>query len=317
MIQDLRPFMSKHDLESGTRWGQQLAAQLETSHFGLFCLTPTNLNSPWLLFEAGALTKMAQGKACGILFGDVSPGDVTGPLSQFQHRAFDYEGIRELFTDLNNSSSSSLGESQLRTVFEKFWPDLEQECMQIASQTPADNGDAPPREVADVLNDLVVAVRDMERSLASMAALRDSTEIIGIVHQALAHLDNEHLRPLWSLVTVTGERSAHEYKDLVEEEKNSPEVIDNLIDLGILRKTKRDGKDVVEITHDSIATAAISYFPRLMQEEAEAERKNVLQSILPAPVAGAWGVKRIAIYPACSRGRCVGCPMTRPREQAG
>jgi len=27
--------------------------------------------------------------------------------------------------------------------------------------------------------------------------------------------------------------------------------------------------------------------------------------------------KRIAIYPACSRGRCVGCPMTRPREQTG
>ena len=27
--------------------------------------------------------------------------------------------------------------------------------------------------------------------------------------------------------------------------------------------------------------------------------------------------KRIAIYSACSRGRCVGCPVTLPREQAG
>jgi hypothetical protein len=33
--------------------------------------------------------------------------------------------------------------------------------------------------------------------------------------------------------------------------------------------------------------------------------------------AGATEKKRIAIYPACSRGGCMGFRMTVPREQAG
>lgn len=265
VIQDIRLFMSKHDLESGTRWGQQLATQLETSHFGIFCLTPENLNSPWLLFEAGALTKMAEGKACGILFDGVSPSNITGPLSQFQHRNFDYEGVRDLLGDLNKNCSNILSETQLNTIFKKFWPDLQDQCSSILN-TMKSNDQLSARNSDEILEELVVAVRDMERRIESMATTRNTAELNSVIHQSLAHLDIDHLRPLTSLVSISGTRSVQEYGYLINE-GSSPEVIENLIELGILRKSSRDGKEIVEITHDSIASAAMSYITKVLQAD--------------------------------------------------
>jgi hypothetical protein len=38
MIQGADAFISKHDLESGTRWSLELAKELEESSFGILCL---------------------------------------------------------------------------------------------------------------------------------------------------------------------------------------------------------------------------------------------------------------------------------------
>jgi hypothetical protein len=265
VIQDIHLFMSKHDLESGARWGQQLAIQLEKSDFGIFCLTPENLSSPWLLFEAGALTKMADGKACGILFEGVSPSDITGPLSQFQHRYFDFDGIYNLLFDLNKNCLNVLGESQLKAIFDKFWPDLQEQCSDI-NDTKKSNTQLPSRNSNEVLEDLVIAVRDMERRIEAMGTAKNNAELSAVLHQALASLDLDHLRPLISLVSISGTRAVQEYGYLIDE-GNKPEVIENLIALGILRKTNRDGKTIVEITHDSIATAAMSYITKVLQAD--------------------------------------------------
>jgi hypothetical protein len=42
MVQSLDVFMSKHDIGSGARWGQELSSQVDTTSFGVFCLTPVN-----------------------------------------------------------------------------------------------------------------------------------------------------------------------------------------------------------------------------------------------------------------------------------
>jgi hypothetical protein len=49
ILQGLDCFMSKHDLESGARWAQELAEELDESNFGILCLTHESLKSPWLL----------------------------------------------------------------------------------------------------------------------------------------------------------------------------------------------------------------------------------------------------------------------------
>jgi len=89
ILQGLDCFMSKHDLESGARWAQELAEQLDESNFRILCLTHESLKSPWLLFEAGSLVKHSHGRACGLVIGNLDATDFEGPLAQFQHRKYE------------------------------------------------------------------------------------------------------------------------------------------------------------------------------------------------------------------------------------
>ena len=56
----LNPWLSSADIDKGSRWATDVAAKLETSKIGIICVTPGNLHSDWILFEAGALSKTLQ-----------------------------------------------------------------------------------------------------------------------------------------------------------------------------------------------------------------------------------------------------------------
>jgi TIR domain len=80
----VKPWLSDADVSAGDRWATVVAKELETSNFGIICVTPENLNSPWVLFEAGALAKAMQGaKVIPLLF-NLEFSDISGPLAQFQ-----------------------------------------------------------------------------------------------------------------------------------------------------------------------------------------------------------------------------------------
>ena len=104
MIQSLEVFMSKHDIESGTRWANELAQELEQTSFGILCLTKESLSSAWLNFEAGALVKHADGRACGLLLAGLGTADISGPLTQFQHRRFQQDEFLHLLKDINREA---------------------------------------------------------------------------------------------------------------------------------------------------------------------------------------------------------------------
>ena len=55
--QKLDTFVSSQDIEMGSRWEEGIAGQLAGTHCGILCLTPQNREKPWVLFEAGALSK--------------------------------------------------------------------------------------------------------------------------------------------------------------------------------------------------------------------------------------------------------------------
>ncbi len=164
-IQGLNVFMSKNDLESGARWSLELATELDESQFGVICLTPDNLTSPWILFEAGALTKHFSGRACGLLLNGLKPVDVSGPLSQFQHRLFDKEEFIALLRDINDKMDSPLGESQSDLIFEKWWPDIEREYVELVKKFGTPNKTRPRRDQVDLLEEVLIKVRNIERSL--------------------------------------------------------------------------------------------------------------------------------------------------------
>jgi hypothetical protein len=169
MVHEVEPFMSKHDLESGTRWGQALAQQLEDTSFGLLCLTPDNLSKPWLLFEAGALTKHAEGRACCLLLNGLRPADVSGPLAQFQNRTFDEENMKLLMRDVNAKLREPLQPDRLARAFAKWWPDLDSE-VGVAIKVSVSQSSKPARrqrEQSEIMEELLVRVREIQANLAA------------------------------------------------------------------------------------------------------------------------------------------------------
>ncbi len=83
VIQAVQPYYSPDDITKGARWSEEIAKVLEESRVGIICLTRENLDAPWIVFEAGALSKkLEKSKVSPILFG-VEPTDLTGPLIQF------------------------------------------------------------------------------------------------------------------------------------------------------------------------------------------------------------------------------------------
>jgi TIR domain len=58
VIQGITPFVSAKDIDKGANWSHVLSEELNDSAFGVICLTPENLLSPWLNYEAGAIMRI-------------------------------------------------------------------------------------------------------------------------------------------------------------------------------------------------------------------------------------------------------------------
>jgi hypothetical protein len=171
IIQELEPFLSAHDTESGARWTETLTNKLDESSFGILCLTPENLESKWLYFEAGALTKHSEGRACCLLLGGLQIPDVPPPLSVFQNRSFTKSEISALLRDINRRVEHPLAPDALDTLLSKFWPELESEYEKAIANV--NRTGAEHRNDRALLEEILLSIR-------SFAALsnRSSVEII-------------------------------------------------------------------------------------------------------------------------------------------
>jgi TIR domain-containing protein len=160
VIQALEPWMSADDIEKGTRWRSGLASELEQSSIGIICLTRENLDSTWIHFEAGALSKQQQNTyVCTLLF-DLEPTDVREPLAQFQHTRAIKDDLRRLISTINNTLNDlKLPESELSETFEMWWPKLEERLLPIRD-LPSQLG--PIRTDRELLEEILNLVRTQE-----------------------------------------------------------------------------------------------------------------------------------------------------------
>lgn len=91
VIQAVKPYFSPEDVEKGARWYPEISKELEQCSAGLICLTRDNLEAPWIMFEAGALSKSVEkSRLIPLLFG-IGTADIKGPLIQFQAAPFSKE----------------------------------------------------------------------------------------------------------------------------------------------------------------------------------------------------------------------------------
>jgi hypothetical protein len=173
VIQAVEPWVSSHDLERGVRWNPVLTKELEQTKVGIVCLTPDNLKAPWILFEAGALSKTVDATlVCPFLF-RLENSDLEGPLAQFQTTKAQKDDTRELMHTINKSvGPSGLKEGALDQAFEKWWPDLEQRLGGIPTSSAAAN--ISKRTDRQILDEILELVRNAPRTISYSVAPPES-----------------------------------------------------------------------------------------------------------------------------------------------
>jgi hypothetical protein len=179
VIQLLDPFMSAKDIDGGQRWQQEIGERLHECHVGVCVVTSENVARPWLNFEAGAISKsMSLGRVIPFLF-DVSESDLVGPLTQFQKRNADEEGLRGLLTDLNSLiPEKPLDADRLSHAIDLHLPLMMKEIRAVQeNQALGQSAPARRRETTEVLEELVGLVRGLQSGPTVLPGDSDSISL--------------------------------------------------------------------------------------------------------------------------------------------
>ena len=175
VIQSVEPWISP-DIDKGARWNDALTERLEKSSFGIICLTKDNLNAPYILFEAGALSKKRSDRVGTFLY-DIENSDIIQPLAQFQYTKNEKTDIFKLLESINKavqeSGDKALSDTILKKSFDQSWSQLEGDL----NQTPglASTKPFPSRTTTDLLQEILEIVRvqhpvleDIRKSVGSV-----------------------------------------------------------------------------------------------------------------------------------------------------
>lgn len=185
VLQDVKPWLSTSDIDKGEKWGQVIAGELQKSNFGLICLTPENLTSPWLLFEAGALAKKEKSRVWTYLF-EVQYEDVIDPLSQFQHTLATEDDTKKLVDAINKAQTDSLEADRVARQFDKWWPELHDKLERIReSPAPPVHGRSPGEKIDEILT----RVRALESVLITRE-ISDATKTLDALQAEVRELNS-------------------------------------------------------------------------------------------------------------------------------
>jgi hypothetical protein len=174
IINAIKPWLSSADIDKGARWSTDVATRLEAAKAGIICLTPSNLHSDWILFEAGALSKTLQNTyVCPFLIG-LEPSDVKPPLAQFQATKAEKKDVLKLLKTLNSALiENALSENHIDEAFDVWWPKLESQLKALPSKDSEIKTHRPDREL---LEEILALVRNQNRTT------HDATEDPSISH---------------------------------------------------------------------------------------------------------------------------------------
>lgn len=189
VIQKLQPWMSDVDIDKGSNWLEEIFGQLADTKFGLVCVTTDNQKAPWLLFEAGALSKEVKEKAfvCPFLF-DLSKADLKGPLTHFQATGRAKEDLKKLILTINKSITPDiLPTEKLNVAFEKWWPELESRLDNIQPEIRAPRVERTQKEILEEILELVRALARREDRMSYFPLTNTLADGIGPMKDEMRH----------------------------------------------------------------------------------------------------------------------------------
>jgi tetratricopeptide (TPR) repeat protein len=179
VVQRANPWMSERDIDAGQRWNEQISLRLKETHFGIICLTPENLNAPWLLFEAGALAKALDAARVVPVLLDIRKANLTFPLAQFQSVEADRDGFFGLVSAMNRAlGDQQLPSTLLVNIFGGLWGTLEAALLSLPPKERSAS-QAPQRSDRELLEDVLDGVRSVQRTIgvnATDGGMSDSVD---------------------------------------------------------------------------------------------------------------------------------------------
>lgn len=116
--------MSDLDIRAGENWERQLSETLETADCGILVLTKDNHNAPWVVFEAGVLSKSARLQLVIPYRVDLPLSEVAAPLARLQGVDADLNGTKKLIETLNSVLLKPVPSDRVHTLIEALWPQL-------------------------------------------------------------------------------------------------------------------------------------------------------------------------------------------------
>lgn len=213
VIQAVRVFYSP-DIEKGAKWSGEIDDALEGTSFGIVCLTPQNLKSEWIHYEAGALSKMREARVWTFLL-DLTPGDVGQPLGRFQHTVAEKEDVLKLVRTINSQLAAAgaipLPDRLLDEIFDDSWPRLgtRLEAARQMSQQGENNvsESAASRDDRAMLEEILELLRDQQRRLNVLESPVSTAGASSTASEA-RNADDERIR-LAAMRLATGIAAAH------------------------------------------------------------------------------------------------------------
>ncbi len=182
MFDSVEPFMSEENIGAGERGLPKIAAELAGTNFGIIVVTQENQNSPWLNFEAGALSKDIEDGTVRVapsLVDFERKIDVTGPLGQFQASLLTQEGVEFILVEI--AKMAGIDASTIKKRLGHAWQDEYAARFAKASTINGTPSTTEPRDQGELLDEILSGVRELLRNSSpdqrSLRVLRGATAV--------------------------------------------------------------------------------------------------------------------------------------------
>lgn len=181
VLQKAETWFSPDGITKGETWFTTISGQLADINFGIICLTRDNLKAPWILFEAGAISKgLAKNHVCTLLI-DLAHQDVTPPLSQFNHTTPIRDEMLKLLRTINeNMCEHKLPDARFEASFLRCWPEFETDFAAIL-ENGTKREPRPKRTTEDMVSEILTTSRSIQSFLERERVERIERQMLSLL----------------------------------------------------------------------------------------------------------------------------------------
>lgn len=217
VIQEAEVYVSSRDIGKGEQWLDNITKSLENIDFGIIIITPTNIVAPWILFEAGALSKSINSRVVPLLCNVENFSIAQSPLGQFQTTNVEKNDIFKLITQINSHCARPLSMDKLKASFEIWWPDFISKYNNININKVNNSNNSNEKaddiiDIKDLLGSLALEVRRLRRENTYLSAA-------GIKYSSTSEADMFEVSPARDGEMGRAELQNLELEELMHQEK--------------------------------------------------------------------------------------------------